>query len=80
MEKSSKGLIPFIKLNDYVVEDSQKCIEYLSAIFKIDYNSHLTDEEKATARLVVKLCDDSLKWYVIQWLNLMRKIGKFTVE
>jgi len=62
MDRSSKGLIPFIKLNDHVVEDSQKCIEYLSRIFELDYNSHLTEEEKASARLVVKLCDDSLKW------------------
>ena len=63
MERLRKGLIPFIKLNGYIVEDSQRCIEYLSFIFQRDYNSHLTEKQKATARLIVKLCNDSLKGY-----------------
>ncbi len=62
MQRGKNGLIPFIKLNDYVVEDSQRCIEYLSEIFEKDLNSHLTEEQKAVSRLVIKLTDDSLKW------------------
>lgn len=62
MERGSNGLIPFIKLNDYVVEDSQRCIEYLTDILEKDLNSHLTEEQKVISRLVIKLTDDSLKW------------------
>lgn len=62
MTRGSKGLIPFIKLNGHVVEDSQKCIEYLTEIYQIDMNAHLTDEQRALSRLIIKLCDDSLKW------------------
>ncbi len=62
MKRGKNGLIPFIKLNDYVVEDSQRCIEYLSEIFEKDLNSHLTEEQRAISRLVIKLTDDSLKW------------------
>jgi hypothetical protein len=62
MKTSSQGLIPFIRLNNYVVEDSQKCIEYLSKVMQKDLNRDLTNEQKAIARLVLKLCDDSFKW------------------
>ena len=54
--------MPFIKLNNYQVEDSQFCIDYLSKIYEKDLNSHLNEEQKAISRLVIKLCDDSLKW------------------
>ena len=62
MKRSSQGLVPFIRLNNYVVEDSQKCIEYLSKVMQRDLNTGLSDEQRAIARLVIKLCDDSLKW------------------
>lgn len=62
MDRSSQGLIPFIRLNNYVVEDSGKCIDYLSKVFKIDFDSHLTDEQKAKARSVIKLYENSLFW------------------
>lgn len=65
MKTSSKGLIPFIELNGYVVEDSQLCIEYLSKVFQKDLNSHLTDDQKAIARATLKLCEDSLRWCLI---------------
>ncbi len=62
MKTSSQGLIPFIRLNNYVVEDSQKCIEYLSKVMQKDLNAGLTDEQRAVSRLVLKICDDSFKW------------------
>lgn len=60
MKLSSQGLIPFIKLNGLQVEDSQKCIEYLSDIFKKDLNAHLTEEQKAIQVAVSKMVEDSL--------------------
>jgi hypothetical protein len=58
MKTSSKGLIPFIRLNGFQVEDSQKCIEYLSDVFKKDLNAHLTDEQKAIQWVVLKMVED----------------------
>ena len=57
MSLSSQGLIPFIKLNNYTVEDSQKCIEYLTEVFQKDLNSHLTEEQKALSRILKKFFD-----------------------
>lgn len=62
MQRGGKGLIPFIKLNETFVDDSQRCIEYLSQIFEADLNAHLTKEERAISHLVIKLTDDSLLW------------------
>ena len=64
MKMSSQGLIPFIQLNDYNVEDSQKCIDYLTQIFQKDMNAGLTEEQKAISRAVIKLCEDSLRWFL----------------
>jgi hypothetical protein len=63
MARSSQGLMPFIKLNGYVVEDSQKCIDYLSKVMQKDFNSHLTEEQKALSRCMLKFTEESLKWY-----------------
>ncbi len=62
MKTSSQGLIPYIRLNDYVVEDSQKCIEYLNKVMQKDLNASLSEQQQAVGRLVLKMCDDSLKW------------------
>ena len=52
MQMSSQGLIPFIKLNGYVVEDSQKCVEYLTKVMQKDLDSDLTEEQKALSRTI----------------------------
>lgn len=62
MKTSSQGLMPFISLNDYFVEDSQKCVEYLSKVFQVNLNNDLTPEQQAISRTVITLCDDNLKW------------------
>ena len=62
MTRGARGLIPFIKLNDYVVEDSQICIEYLTKVFQKDLNAHLTEEQKAISVAVSRMCENSLFW------------------
>ena len=59
----SRGQIPWIKLNDYSFEDSQLCIEYLSKVFNVDLNAHLTIEQKAIARSVSRMTDEALRWF-----------------
>jgi hypothetical protein len=76
MKRSSQGMIPFISLNGYVVEDSQKCIEYLSKVFEKDLNANLTEEQKAVSRLVLKMCDDSLRWAVVLYRFWHNKNGQ----
>jgi hypothetical protein len=61
-QRSSKGLIPWIKLNDYVIEDSQFCVEYLTKVFNKDLNAHLSQEQKAFGRCILKTNEESLKW------------------
>jgi hypothetical protein len=58
MKTSSQGLIPFIELNNFVVEDSQKCVEYLSEIYEKDMNSSLTDEQRAVGQAVTKMVEE----------------------
>ena len=50
MKFSSQGLIPFIELNKFIVEDSSKCIEYLGEVFQKDLDANLTDEQKAISQ------------------------------
>ena len=57
MQLSSQGLIPFIKLNGYTVEDSHKCIEYLTKVFQKDLNSDLTLEQNALSRAIKAYVD-----------------------
>ena len=59
-------------MNDYVVEDSQLSIEYLSKVFNVDLNSHLTIEQKAIARGIARMTDECLKW-----LDLVLKLKFF---
>ncbi|CAF0821471.1 unnamed protein product [Brachionus calyciflorus] len=76
LELSKRGTVPFIRLNDYVVEDSEKCIEYLSKVYQVDLNSGLNEEQKAVARATLALVEDSLKWSVILhrfWYSNMKK-------
>jgi hypothetical protein len=65
MQRSSQGLIPFIKLNNFVVEDSQKCIEYLSQVMDVNLNAHLTEEQKAISRAVLKMTEEDLRWSMV---------------
>ncbi len=62
LKRSSRGLIPWIKLNDYIVEDSQFIIDYLSKVYNKDLNKDLTEEQKAIGRCVLKTNEESLKW------------------
>lgn len=60
---SSQGLIPYIELNKYVVEDSAACIEYLSKVYQIDMDAELSELDKARSRAIIKLTENSLQWY-----------------
>jgi hypothetical protein len=75
MKLSSQGTIPFIKLNNYTVEDSHKCIEYLTEVFQKDLNSHLTEEQKALSR-IFKAFIDRFAGYMAQHRFVLAKNGQ----
>ena len=62
MKRSSRGTIPFIRLNDVIVNDSQSSIDYLSKVFQKDLDAHLNKEQLAISFAVRRMCEDSLKW------------------
>ena len=61
-EVSSKGKIPFITYNGEDVADTQFCIEYLNKKLGKDFNSHLSNTERAVARAFLKMTDENLYW------------------
>lgn len=65
LDVSSKHQIPYITFNGLDVADSQFSIEFLSQKMNIDLNKHLTDEQKAIGRCVLKLVEESLRWVYI---------------
>jgi hypothetical protein len=58
----NRAQVPFIKLNNFTIEDSQLCIEYLSRVLQKDLNAHLNEDQKAIARAALKLTEESLRW------------------
>ena len=58
-----KGKTPWITLNEDEIGDSQICLELLNRKFNKDFSSHLTAEEKATARAFQIMTEEHLYWY-----------------
>ncbi|GAB1608544.1 failed axon connections homolog [Argonauta hians] len=71
MEMSSKQKMPWISYNDEVITDSQFIIEYLNKKFDLDFNSKLTDVEKAIARAMQKMMEENLYWALVnlRWVH-----------
>ena len=61
---SSKGKSPWMIYNGEEVADSQFCIDHLNKLHGLDYNSHLSEEQRAAARAFQKLTEENLYWYV----------------
>lgn len=59
---SSKGKIPWIEFNGTPVADSNFCIEFLSKEFKVDVDSHLTDEERGLATAMLIMLEENTYW------------------
>ncbi|GAB1608546.1 failed axon connections homolog [Argonauta hians] len=64
-EMSPKHKSPWISYNNEVIGDSQFIIEYLNARFDINLNAALSDEEKAIARAMLKMTEESLYWTAV---------------
>lgn len=62
VEKSYKGKVPWITLNDVDISDSTIAIEYLTKYFGKDLDDELDTVQKAQSRAFFKLAEDSFKW------------------
>lgn len=59
---STKGKTPWITYNGLTVADSQFCIEFLKQERGLDFDAHLTKEEKAVARAFRELTEENMYW------------------
>ena len=59
---SPKGKTPWITHNGEDLADSQFCIDFLTKRLNKDMNGHLNKEQRAVARSMQKLVDESLYW------------------
>lgn len=62
---SPKSKTPWIMLNGKVYSDSQFIIEFLNKEFNVNLSKHLTPKEKAVARSMFKMSEESLYWAFI---------------
>jgi glutathione S-transferase len=63
--KAPKGKLPFIIDGETAIGDSQDIIEYLKKKYKLDMDSHLNAEQKASAYLYTKSLDENLYWCMV---------------
>ncbi|RDD46512.1 Failed axon connections-like protein [Trichoplax sp. H2] len=57
-----KGKIPWVTLNDEDVADSYFIIEHVNKHFKVDLDTKLTAEQRATARVLEKTMEENTIW------------------
>jgi hypothetical protein len=63
-KRSPKGKVPWITYNGTEISDSEFIIEYFCRKDpKKDLSAHLSPLDKAIVRPIVKMCEESLRWY-----------------
>ena len=76
MRAAPKGKIPYIEYQDeqnrtIKLGDSNFIMEYLIQAYKLDPDAHLTLEQRAQARAIRYLCEESLYWEMsyFRWVD-----------
>jgi glutathione S-transferase len=80
--RAPKGKLPFIDDNGTIVADSTFIRWHIEKTRNLDFDAHLTKEQRAVAWAAEKLCEDHLYWLVVRdrWLdenNFRRGPAKF---
>jgi glutathione S-transferase len=65
LRKAPKGKLPFIIDDDVTVSDSQFIIDYLQDKYKVDLDSHLSEQQKAFAYHLGQSLNEDLYWCVV---------------
>ncbi len=65
LKKAPKGKLPYIIDGDKKIADSTLIINYLKTHHAIDLDKNLTNEQKATATCIQRLCEEHLFWIIM---------------
>jgi glutathione S-transferase len=70
-QAAPKGKIPFIEDDGVIVADSTFIRRHLEVAHGVDFDSHLTDAQKALAWAVERMVEDHLYWALLheRWLD-----------
>jgi len=77
--KAPRWKIPYILDDDEIITDSSLIISYLDNKYKLDMDSHLSDEQKSISHFILKTLEDSLYWCMVSerwWVDKNWEITK----
>lgn len=71
LRKAPKGKLPFIEDDGETIADSYFILKHLQQKYKVELNSHLSEEQKAIADLIIKSLDENFYWCIVysRWLS-----------
>lgn len=79
--KGPKGKLPFIKDGDIEVADSSLIQGYLESQYQVDFDGHLSEQEKAIAHAFGRMIEERLYWVLVysRWIdpNNWQQVSKF---
>jgi glutathione S-transferase len=69
--KAPRGKLPYIQDGETVISDSTMIRFHIEQRYNIDFDRHLTPQERAVAWAVEKLCEDHLYWLMVhaRWIE-----------
>ncbi len=69
--KAPKGKLPMLVDGDKTIPDTEDIRCYLEQKFNMDFDAGLSPEQRATARAVIRMCDEHLYYVMVgdRWLN-----------
>ncbi len=70
LKNAPKGKLPFIRVNDQIIADSQMIIEYIKTLPDGDLDTDLSKEQQAQVYLITKSLDENLYFCLVysRWL------------
>jgi glutathione S-transferase len=79
--RAPKGKLPYIDDDGIIVADSTFIRLHIEKTRGVDFDAHLTAEQRATAWVVEKMCEEHLSWLIARtrWLddaNFQRGLAK----
>lgn len=68
--KAPKAKLPMLVDGDTTIPDSEEIRSYLEQKFSVDFDAGLSPEQRATARAVIRMCDEHLYFALVcdRWL------------
>ena len=71
IKNSPKGKLPYIDDGGRIVADSFFIQKYLEETYKVSLDAHLSEEQKATAHLIIKCLEGDFYWCMVRsrWLH-----------